>query len=63
MDFFMRSEWKMGDVGTEPPKDPATEQLKKLHDEFSKHPRAQTASLRWFLFQSGRITVPQFERL
>ena len=36
MDFFMRSEWKMGDVGTEPPKDPAMEQLKQLHDELRR---------------------------
>lgn len=36
MDFFMRSEWKMGDVGTEPPKDPTMEQLKQLHDELRR---------------------------
>ena len=36
MDFFMRSEWKMGDVGVEAKKDPVTEQLKQLHDELRR---------------------------
>ena len=31
-DFFMRSEWKMGDVGAEPTIDPVIEQVKKLHE-------------------------------
>ncbi|CAK9033593.1 Cytochrome b5 (CYTB5) [Durusdinium trenchii] len=36
MDFFMRSEWKMGDVGTEPKRDPVYDQLKQLHDELRR---------------------------
>ena len=36
MDFFMRSEWKMGDVGAEPKRDAVYEQLKQLHDELRR---------------------------
>eukprot|EP00913_Durusdinium_trenchii_P000610 g563.t2 len=36
MDFFMRSEWKMGDVRAEPQREPVYEQLKQLNDELRR---------------------------
>ena len=36
MEFFMRPEWKMGDVVAEAPVDPEIEQLKQLHHELRR---------------------------
>lgn len=36
MDFYMRPEARMGEVGEEPPVDPSLEQLRQLHDELRR---------------------------